>query len=89
MPEVTYSLKSGSKRRRYVRVPGGVARVHHSRFKADVPKCGVCGSPLNGVASGSKGMVKASKTEKRTERPYGGYLCHKCLELLIKLSVRA
>ncbi|MEM4557037.1 MAG: 50S ribosomal protein L34e [Sulfolobales archaeon] len=88
MFKVGYSLKSGSRRRRYVRVPGGVTKVHYSRFKVGMPRCGICGSYLNGVVVGSKGLFKASKSERSVERPYGGYLCHKCLETLIKLSVR-
>lgn len=79
---MAYKSKSHSMRRRYIRTPGGLTKIRYSRFKSDAPICGVCGAPLNGVRDGSK-------SEKSVERPYGGYLCHRCLETLIKLSVRA
>lgn len=83
-----YGLKSGSLRRRYVRTPGGVTKVHYSRFKSGMPRCGICGSYLNGIISDSKEVRRASRSEKSVERPYGGNICHRCLEMLIKLSVR-
>lgn len=81
MLTVAYGQKSHSRRKRSVRTPGGHTKIHYSRFKQGVSKCGVCGIPLNGIVSGSK-------SEKSVERPYGGYLCHNCLESLIKLIVR-
>lgn len=86
--KVVYGLKSGSMRKRYVRTPGGITKIHYSKFKNGIPKCGVCGSYLNGIILGSKEVRKASKSEKSVERPYGGNICHRCLEMLIKLSVR-
>ncbi len=82
-------MKSGSRRKRYVRTPGGITRVRYSEFKDGTPRCGICGSYLSGITLSSKGVIRTSKSEKSVERPYGGSICHRCLETLIKLSVRA
>jgi len=46
-------------------------------------KCARCGRALRGV------RAKGSKTQKRPERPFGGYLCHSCLESSIRAGVRS
>ncbi|WP_291765889.1 hypothetical protein [Caldivirga sp. UBA161] len=40
--------------------------------KKSVVRCSICGSVISG----------------RVSRPYGGYVCHKCLSMGLKLSVR-
>ncbi len=45
-------------------------------------RCAMCKKELRGVS------FEGSKSEKRPTRMYGGYLCHKCLEKVIKKKVR-
>ncbi|MEM0092596.1 MAG: 50S ribosomal protein L34e, partial [Saccharolobus sp.] len=49
-------------------------------------KCALCKKPLHGTRTNK--LYKYSKVEKRPERPFGGYLCPKCLTQLIKASIR-
>lgn len=57
-------------------------------MKPERPRCSVCGAKLSGVPSLSAlGMKNASKSKKRPNRPYGGYLCPTCLALRIRMRV--
>ncbi|MGQ9719953.1 MAG: 50S ribosomal protein L34e [Candidatus Jordarchaeum sp.] len=85
MPSPRY--RSRSMIRRKVRTPGGKLVTHYSRRKANKPVCASCGAHLPGSWSQSTSNLK-SKTQRRPERPYGGYLCSKCLKLFYKSSVR-
>ncbi|MEM2145897.1 MAG: hypothetical protein QW279_11085 [Candidatus Jordarchaeaceae archaeon] len=85
MPSPKY--RSRSMLRKKVRTPGGNLTPHYSRKKADKPVCASCGAFLPGCKSESAQNVK-SRTQRRPERPYGGYLCPRCLRLLYKNSVR-
>ena len=80
------ALRSRSLRRIYVRTPGGRTVIHYERRKNGKAHCAVCGAELNGVKTNA--LYKFSKTEKRPERKFGGVLCPRCLERLIKASVR-
>lgn len=81
------ALRSRSKKRRYVRTPGGDVKIHYKKKKKGVPKCALCKKPLRGVPADPRDL---SKTEKRPNRPFGGYLCHKCLEnLILKETLKA
>ncbi|WP_373286765.1 hypothetical protein [Sulfodiicoccus acidiphilus] len=53
-----------------------------SRSRSNLARCSSCGKPLRGVRD------SGAKTEKRPERPFGGYLCHRCLEAAIRAGVR-
>lgn len=77
-------LRSRSYRRIHVKLPSGKAVIHYEKRKNKSGKCAICGKPLHGVNESNK----LSKTEKRPERTYGGVLCHRCLENLVKQSVR-
>ncbi|MEM3542332.1 MAG: hypothetical protein QXZ54_04325 [Candidatus Methanomethylicia archaeon] len=49
----------------------------------------MCKSNLRGVPNlPSVKMRNIPKSSKRPNRPYGGYIDHKCLEKLIKKAVR-
>ncbi|MET1101595.1 MAG: 50S ribosomal protein L34e [Pyrodictiaceae archaeon] len=74
-----------------VRTPGGrlVWRpVKHKRSKA---KCAWCHRELHGTPALPKVEIKKlPKSSRRPERPYGGYLCSRCLrEGLIRSMVKA
>ncbi|MEM2948736.1 MAG: hypothetical protein QXG02_04385 [Candidatus Anstonellales archaeon] len=49
--------------------------------KKSVGACMVCGARLGGIEKGAK-------TERRPERKFGGALCHRCAEEIIKYSTR-
>jgi len=80
------ALRSRSLRRVFRRTPSGRTVIHYERKRNSPAKCALCKMELNGVKTNK--LYKYSKTEKRPERKYGGYLCHKCLEKVIKLNVR-
>ncbi|AEH06663.1 50S ribosomal protein L34e [Methanothermococcus okinawensis] len=82
MPAPRY--KSGSFKKISRRAPGNKTVLHYRREKPSNARCACCGALLNGVPKGRAYQIaKLSKTEKRPERPYGGYLCPKCLKRLI------
>ncbi|BCU70663.1 50S ribosomal protein L34e [Stygiolobus caldivivus] len=78
--------RSRSLRRVYIRTPSGKSKIHYEDKKTSEAVCAICKEPLRGVKTDK--VYKYSKTEKRPERPFGGYLCHKCLERLIKNTLR-
>ncbi|BFH73462.1 50S ribosomal protein L34e [Sulfurisphaera javensis] len=84
MPNPHY--RSTSYRKIHVRLPSSKSTIHYERRKNNVAKCAICKKPLKGVKTNF--LSKYSKTEKRPERIYGGYICHHCLEILIKQSLR-
>ena len=77
-------------RRVNVRTPGGNTVLHHERRKPGKPQCAKCGEYLKGVIRGTISKVqKASKTQRRPERPYGGMFCSRCTRKLIVSKARA
>lgn len=83
------ALRSRSYKRIKVRVPSGETRVHYERRKSFVPRCARCGAILGGVPRKPSEHRRLPKTMKRPERPFGGVLCHRCLEEIIKSHVRS
>jgi large subunit ribosomal protein L34e len=81
------ALRSRSLRRVFVRTPGGRTVIHYERKKNGEAHCAICGRRLNAVPTNE--IYKFSKTEKRPERPFGGTICHTCLEQLIKKAARS
>lgn len=72
-----------------VRTPGGRVVIHYKKKKPNKAKCANCKKPLSGVPRlRSNELRKLSKTEKRPERPYGGYLCSECMRKLMKEKAR-
>jgi large subunit ribosomal protein L34e len=80
------SLRSRSRRRLMRRSPGGRALVHHEVRFSSRPRCAVCGKTLGGI---DEARVKTMHLPlDPPSRPYGGYVCHRCLSLGLRLSVR-
>ncbi|BCS92099.1 50S ribosomal protein L34e [Metallosphaera javensis (ex Sakai et al. 2022)] len=67
--------RTSSLKKVYRRLPSSKTGVIFRKKKQGVAKCAMCKKPLRGNV-GSK------------QRMFGGYLCHKCLQNLIKLSMR-
>ncbi len=81
--------RSRSLKRRFVRTPGGRSVLHFKKKKHGKPRCAECGAELHGVPRGSPTEIKKlSKSKKTPTRPYGGYLCSKCMRKQIRESVR-
>ncbi len=79
----------GKKRIIYYRTPGGRTKIRIEKALPGKPRCAICGRVLFGVIRGRPSYVrKFSKTEKRPERPYGGYLCPKCMRRVMKQRIR-
>ncbi len=76
------SRRSRSLRRIYVRVTGKTT-IHYKRRKPKLGKCSKCGDKLKGVPRERPyKMVRMNKSKKRPSRPYGGFLCSKCMRKL-------
>ncbi|BAB65394.1 50S ribosomal protein L34e [Sulfurisphaera tokodaii] len=84
MPNPHY--RSTSYRKIHTKLPSGKSTIHYERRKNNRAVCAICKKPLQGVKTNL--LYKYSKTEKRPERMYGGYICYKCLENLIKQTLR-
>lgn len=81
--------KSRTFRRVYTKTPGGKTVLHYKRRKPGIAKCANCKAPLKGIPRLIPSKFRdLAKTEKRPERPYGGYLCSKCTRLKIIERVR-
>ncbi|AWR99390.1 sigma factor G inhibitor Gin [Metallosphaera hakonensis] len=59
----------------YRKTPSGSSRALVRRRKSNKSTCAICKKPLRGSV-GSK------------QRIYGGYICHRCLQHLIKSTMR-
>lgn len=80
--------KSGSWKKRKLKVPGGNVKTHVKRVRPKSAKCGVCGKPLHGIPRLRQIKFRSlSKTQKRPERPYGGTLCSNCMRKIIQKKV--
>ncbi|MFX1518936.1 MAG: 50S ribosomal protein L34e [Promethearchaeota archaeon] len=75
-------------KKRSTKVPGGRV-IHYKKKKVRKSKCAVCGKRLSGVPRMSPSALrKLPKTQRRPQRPYGGYLCSQCLQELTKQAAR-
>ncbi len=73
-------FRSRSLKRIKVRVPGGESRIHYKERAPSKAKCAGCKAELKGTPNKRVPLMKKlSKTEKRPERPFGGYYCSKCM----------
>ncbi|HUO42794.1 MAG TPA: 50S ribosomal protein L34e [Methylomirabilota bacterium] len=79
-----HGLRSRSKRRRHLVLPGGKKTIHYMRRAYGRGRCASCGEPLRGVTS----QRQTPKSSKRPSRPYGGVLCHNCLRTGILQATR-
>lgn len=63
--------------------------LREKRRKIKFAKCAICKKPLHGTKRLEVNeLKKLSKSEKRPERPYGGYLCSECAKELFKQKAR-
>jgi len=57
--------------------------------KGKVTKCAMCKRPLNGIVrEHPRDLARINRSQKRISRIYGGHLCHRCLDRLLKNKVR-
>jgi len=83
------SLRTRSRKRRRVRLPGGDAETRYKKEKIGVSRCARCGRTLSGLPHSIPSKLhKLSASQRRVERVYGGQLCHGCLQDLLKHAVR-
>ncbi len=67
-----------------VRTPGGRTVYHYRHKKHSPARCARCGKPLNATPTGPRSVMgKLPKSQRRPNRPYGGYLCPECLRELM------
>jgi len=86
---VSPRLRSRSLKRVSVRTPGGNTVTHYRRDARVIAKCGRCGAVLNGVPRDMGDLRTLPKSSKRPNRLFGGMLCHRCLEEILKESIRS
>ena len=73
-------LRSRSLRKVFRKTPGGRVSIHYKKRKPKSAKCGGCGVALKGIPRGfPHEMSKMAKSKKRPQRPFGGFLCSKCM----------
>ncbi|MEM0325342.1 MAG: 50S ribosomal protein L34e [Nanopusillaceae archaeon] len=71
------------------KTPSGKITIIIKKKKGDYAKCAICKKILNGVVrEHPRDLARINKTQKRVSRIYGGYLCHKCLERLLRSKIR-
>ncbi|WP_069806432.1 50S ribosomal protein L34e [Vulcanisaeta thermophila] len=81
------ALRSRSLRRISMKTPGGRRVTHYEKRFSSKPQCAICGKPLSGI---DMARVKTRHLRGLTvSRPYGGYVCHRCLALALRLAVRS
>ncbi len=79
MPIQPYRTRSLARVKK--KTPKGRIVIHYIKRKPAKAKCAICKKPLLGVPNLPPNKLrKLSKTQKRPERPYGGYLCPSCLK---------
>ena len=71
--------KSRTLRRVFKKTPGARNVLHYVKRKPAQHKCALCGKELIGIPRlRPRRMQNISKTQRRPERPYGGFLCSSC-----------
>lgn len=78
-------LKSRTKRRVYIKTPGGKNKILYKKRNMGKIKCGNCGGELHGIPRMIRSKFRSiPKSKKRVERLYGGNLCSRCMRKKIK-----
>ena len=73
----------------YRKTPSGRITVIIKLKKGNVPRCAICGRKLQGLPALHPAKYRRlNLSQKRVSRKYGGYICHKCLEKILKEKVR-
>lgn len=72
------------------KTPTGKIKIFEKRKKPRKAKCAICKTELIGVPRKIPSeMRKLALSEKRPNRPYGGYLCSKCMREILREKVRS
>lgn len=81
--------RRGSAKARHRATPGGRQSVVYKLKKHSPALCGLCGSKLHAVPRRAPPeLTKLAKTERRPQRLFGGILCSRCSERILKEAVR-
>ena len=82
-------FRSSSYKKTQTKTPGGVNVLRYKKKKPSKHVCAECGAVLHGVPRGRPYEInKLAKSQKRPNRPYGGYLCPKCARKHFKEEAR-
>jgi len=74
------SYNTTSNKRKITKTPGGRITYQYVKKYGTVPKCGDCGSSIQGVpAVRPKKLMSMSKRQKTVSRAYGGSNCATCV----------
>jgi large subunit ribosomal protein L34e len=83
------SLRSRSKKRHRLRLPGGRNEIRYRRGRTNSSSCLRCGQELSGVPRLKPSRIrKLAGSTRRPERMYGGQMCPTCLRNLLKQATR-
>ena len=80
--------RSTSQKKKTHRTPSGRVSTLYSQGKGSKHSCAICHTLLSAVMVRSKALKRATKTQRRPERKFGGVLCASCVETLIKEKTR-
>jgi len=84
-----HSLRTRSKKRLSVPLPGGGKTIHYRKEKPKKAKCSMCQRSLAGIPRSVPSQLgKYAESEKKVVRMFGGQLCSSCLQMLLKRAVR-
>ena len=71
------------------RTPTGKIVFHKRKERPAQAKCANCKSPLHGMQRKIPSRFKKlSASERKPERPYGGYLCSNCSREIFRERIR-
>ena len=77
-------FRSRSKRRVYVKMPGGKTKIHYRARKPKVAHCSITGQALHGIPRATPAQLSnMPKSKKRPERPFGGVLSSRAMRRVI------
>lgn len=76
--------RASSKRVVFRRTPSGSLKRAVKRAVTRIPRCAICKAEL--MATKCSRLLR--KVEKRPERPFGGFMCHKCVERVVLYRAR-
>jgi large subunit ribosomal protein L34e len=85
----TGKYRSRTLRRIHKRTPGGRTVLRYKKRAPGKAVCAVCGAELHGIPRTKPSKIRHTpKTKKRPERPYGGYLCSRCMRVKVKSQIQ-
>ncbi|MEM2105611.1 MAG: 50S ribosomal protein L34e [Candidatus Bathyarchaeia archaeon] len=82
-------LRTRSRKRLTVALPGGESKIHYKKKLNATPTCVLCKKPLAGMPRlTTVEMRKLNRTKRRIWRLHGGKICHSCLKNALKQAAR-